>query len=183
MRMGYRAVTKSGEKKRCRLCDRLKSLSEFTKNKTNRDRLKHECRSCCRIKRQKYYLANRKKEIKKVREWITNNYQRQLKISRKSARKRRRADPMGTKKKDEQRRQAGNKERRAEINRRYYQRNKKKFRARDLARQALRKGLITKRPCKVCNSPESQMHHPDYRKAYQIEWLCSLHHGEQHQKD
>ena len=49
--------------------------------------------------------------------------------------------------------------------------------ARDLARAALRKGIISKRPCQVCGSEKSEMHHEDYSKPYDVIWLCKKHHG------
>lgn len=44
----------------------------------------------------------------------------------------------------------------------------------------LRRGLITKKPCEICNSEGSQMHHEDYSKPLEIKWLCRRHHLDLH---
>lgn len=49
-------------------------------------------------------------------------------------------------------------------------------RARLLATYALRRGELTKEPCFVCESPLSEMHHPDYGKPLEIVWVCRRHH-------
>ena len=49
-----------------------------------------------------------------------------------------------------------------------------------IARVAKRRGRIRQEPCVVCNSPHSQMHHPDYGNARKVIWLCAKHHRELH---
>lgn len=44
--------------------------------------------------------------------------------------------------------------------------------ARKLAAEALKKGLIKWEPCQYCKSENSQMHHDDYSKSYDVRWLC-----------
>lgn len=48
-------------------------------------------------------------------------------------------------------------------------------RRKDIARSKagvyLRRGKITRQNC-PCGSPESEMHHPDYDRPYDVEWLC-----------
>lgn len=34
------------------------------------------------------------------------------------------------------------------------------------------RGLIQKFPCQICDSTNSQMHHPDYDRPLFIVWLC-----------
>jgi hypothetical protein len=36
----------------------------------------------------------------------------------------------------------------------------------------LRRGKIKKADCIVCGSTESQMHHKDYTKPLEIDWMC-----------
>lgn len=62
--------------------------------------------------------------------------------------------------------------------------DKVKSSVRGQSRYRLRKGEITKKPCR-CGSPDSQMHHPDYSKPELVEWLCfrchrDLHRSEEH---
>lgn len=47
---------------------------------------------------------------------------------------------------------------------------------------AVKKGLIQKRPCEVCGSPDSDAHHEDYRRPLEVRWLCRLHHMHEHHK-
>lgn len=54
--------------------------------------------------------------------------------------------------------------------------------ARAYANVYLRRGDIEKKPCEVCSSLDSQMHHPDYSKPKQVIWLCRKHHLELHKK-
>lgn len=43
---------------------------------------------------------------------------------------------------------------------------------------AVRSGKIKKEPCIKCGDPNSQGHHEDYSKPYEVIWLCDLHHKE-----
>lgn len=51
-----------------------------------------------------------------------------------------------------------------------------KEKARREMQSALRKGIIKREPCEVCDNPRSQGHHEDYTKPLQVRWLCAIHH-------
>lgn len=53
-------------------------------------------------------------------------------------------------------------------------------RARLLATRALRRGELTKEPCSVCGSNNSEMHHRDYTQPLDVVWVCRRHHGMLH---
>jgi DNA-binding HxlR family transcriptional regulator len=57
-------------------------------------------------------------------------------------------------------------------------------RDKDIARQrvhrAVLKGVMTKRPCEVCNTNGAEAHHPDYRRPLDVVWLCQRHHSDVH---
>jgi len=56
-----------------------------------------------------------------------------------------------------------------------------KLLARAATNNALRSGLIVKRPCEVCGTTKRvEGHHDDYTKQLEIRWLCSKHHAEHH---
>lgn len=73
-----------------------------------------------------------------------------------------------------------NKQRRAEINRRYRQRHREKYRAHTILNNALASGKIQKLPCSQCGNPNSQAHHEDYSQPLEVVWLCARHHSELH---
>lgn len=53
--------------------------------------------------------------------------------------------------------------------------------ARSAAYDALVAGKIIKKPCEVCGDTESQMHHDDYNKPFDVRFLCRKHHRAEHQ--
>lgn len=58
----------------------------------------------------------------------------------------------------------------------------RKWKARSITAKALAKGELKQQPCKVCGSPDTEMHHTDYDKPLDIEWLCRSHHKQKHSK-
>ena len=46
--------------------------------------------------------------------------------------------------------------------------------------RAVRKGLLTKRPCEVCGAVKVDAHHDDYTKPLEVRWLCREHHMAHH---
>lgn len=59
---------------------------------------------------------------------------------------------------------------------------KVKDRARSYANVYRRRGKLVKVPCETCGSPRSQMHHHDYSKPLDVEWLCRPCHMALHQQ-
>lgn len=57
---------------------------------------------------------------------------------------------------------------------------RRKDNARSYANVYFRRGKIEKKPCKVCGSEQSQMHHHDYSKPLEVEWLCRPCHLQEH---
>lgn len=53
-------------------------------------------------------------------------------------------------------------------------------RARELARQAIKTGTLTKQRCEVCGSENTVAHHDDYSKPLEVRWFCRKHHREIH---
>lgn len=48
----------------------------------------------------------------------------------------------------------------------------KKANVRAITHYYVKKGKIQKENCKICNSPNSQTHHPNYDKPLEVIWLC-----------
>lgn len=55
-----------------------------------------------------------------------------------------------------------------------------RIRARVSVRAAVRLGKMMQLPCKVCGSPSTEGHHPDYSKPLEVVWLCRKHHSRLH---
>ena len=49
-------------------------------------------------------------------------------------------------------------------------------RVRSEAGNALRRGLIKRLPCVICGDKEVEMHHRDYTKPLEVDFLCKRHH-------
>ena len=55
-----------------------------------------------------------------------------------------------------------------------------RYRANYAVNNAIRDGRLVRMPCEKCGSPKSQAHHNDYRKVFDVRWLCFRHHRELH---
>lgn len=44
------------------------------------------------------------------------------------------------------------------------------------------RGKLAQQSCAHCGSPDSQMHHHDYSKPLEVEWLCRPCHMDEHRK-
>jgi len=58
--------------------------------------------------------------------------------------------------------------------------NPDKVQAHLAVNEALRRGELKREPCVECGNEVSQGHHPDYAKALEVIWLCSIHHNQLH---
>ena len=66
----------------------------------------------------------------------------------------------------------------------YGQSNVLKTRARWSLKQAVYAGLIKRGVCVVCGKLETDAHHKDYSKPYDVVWLCRKHHMRvEHRRD
>lgn len=59
---------------------------------------------------------------------------------------------------------------------------RKKDNCRSYAGVYLRRGNLTKEPCK-CGNSDSEMHHADYDKPLEVEWLCRACHLDHHKEE
>lgn len=55
-----------------------------------------------------------------------------------------------------------------------------KAKARQACRGKIKSGEIQKLPCRECGSKNSQAHHDDYSKPFDVIFLCPKHHSELH---
>ena len=75
---------------------------------------------------------------------------------------------------------------RRELSRATSAKNRKRFpekcRARNKVSNAIRDGRLERLPCVVCGDTKSEAHHTDYSKPFDVVWLCSSHHKQEHQR-
>jgi DNA-directed RNA polymerase beta' subunit len=57
-----------------------------------------------------------------------------------------------------------------------------KWKARSLAKYAVKIGVLKKEGCKKCGDDNVHAHHDDYKKPLQVIWLCPKHHAERHRE-
>jgi len=55
-----------------------------------------------------------------------------------------------------------------------------RVKAREIAREAIRSGKLTKQVCEICGSNNTQAHHDDYNNPLAVRWLCVKHHRQYH---
>ena len=115
--------------------------------------------------RQRYRERNLERALGQERQWRKNNRDDRLKSGRDSMKKYREKYP------DKVR----------ESGQRYDKNNPEKRRAKFAVARAVRSGRLIRGACEVCGEPETHGHHDDYSKPLEVRWLCSQHHGTEHQ--
>lgn len=55
-----------------------------------------------------------------------------------------------------------------------------RVRARQIIRNNIYRGKLSRQPCEVCGNPKSEAHHDDYSRPLDVVWLCPAHHAERH---
>ena len=60
---------------------------------------------------------------------------------------------------------------------------KKKKIARAMARIAVTRGQLVRKPCEFCGDTNSVIHHEDYSKPLEVMWLCTPCHRAHHRQD
>jgi hypothetical protein len=59
----------------------------------------------------------------------------------------------------------------------YKLKNPEKARAHKIYRKAIKDGILTRMPCRVCGKPNAEGHHEDYSKPLEVIPLCRRHHA------
>ena len=139
----------------CSQCKQRKSTSELFRDVRNTlsDCLHSECKECTKAAKRLWALKN-KRHI--VLYGLKKYY----------------ANPEEIRKKNRERRRG----------KRYPAGVDKHAKQHAVFEKALRQGKLKRLPCEVCGNPNSQGHHPDYRRPLFVQWLCHLHHQEKHRK-
>jgi len=137
---------------KCNKCDAV-----YDPPATHVEKSVHRCKPCLALE-QKTYRAKQKaagiKIVRKTPQIKTDKYNPNRKYHLSEQRKAYEASP--------ERRQ--------------------KQKTRSLLRAAVARGEIQKLPCNVCGNTNSQAHHEDYSKPYDVIWFCHQHHIENHKQ-
>jgi hypothetical protein len=64
---------------------------------------------------------------------------------------------------------------------RWIKKNPEKARAHMMVLRAIKRGLMSRKPCVICGEDITHAHHIDYSKPYDVTWLCHAHHMNEHQ--
>ena len=148
--------------KRCTKCKIEKELSEFSKNRSRRDRLQHVCKECCR----EYQQTATGKEVSQK----AHRKYRETKAGKEIEWKYAQSDP--------------GKEVRRKTNQKYKRLNTKKTKPHHAVEYALKTGKLT-RPnhCESCfKECRPDGHHEDYSRPLDVEWLCKKCHTNLHRR-
>jgi hypothetical protein len=150
--------------KRCFKCNKEKDLDDFYKHPQMKDGRVNKCKECAKTEN----IDNRKVKIEYYKDFDKKRNQdlnRKKYCARKSKKWR-----------------LNNPEKSAEIKSNWKKRNPLKYKAHSAVSNALKNGLIKKKPCEICGDKKSESHHPDYSKPLDIIWLCDFHHKEEHRE-
>jgi len=68
------------------------------------------------------------------------------------------------------------KEIRRRAGKKYRAKNIEKYKCRMKYSYAVEAGLLKRESCKTCGDPNTEGHHTDYSRPYDVIWLCPFHH-------
>ena len=149
--------------RRCCLCKRRKPLTDFTKNKSLPLGVTSECRPCHSRRlisyRRSEHGARKQRSYVRVyrlrhRDAVLRRYRRYQRANSTSRHVRERRN-----------------------------RERLKFRAREILRDSVKRGLVKKpHRCQQCGRARKPLHghHQNYDKPLAVDWLCAPCHGQRH---
>ena len=137
--------------KRCYDCGQEKPLSDFYKNASKPDGLTPACKDCHRAWRKDYYQRNFDKVNKKNLEWDLAN-QETMRVWRNKTQSKiyKEKKPTGI------------------------------YQIYQVVKIAVRHGVLTPMPCRICKCIDVVAHHEDYSKPLEVLWYCRRHHARLH---
>lgn len=170
--------------RRCSECGETKSLVEFSPDKRARDGRQAACKpcQCIRAKRSREKPGARERrrawrQQPRVKEWDRQYAQREYVKTR--ARENAKT-PGAVASRRKYRLTEKSKRALREWKRRYDAAHPEKSAAHSKVAHALKRGVLSKRPCEKCGDPRSEAHHDDYSKPLDVRWLCRPCHMEHH---
>jgi hypothetical protein len=155
-----------GYMKTCFKCNKKKKLNLFHRHPKMKDGHLNKCKECVIAYTKNYYCKNNDKIKKKDRE-------RDSRPERVAARK-----LYYEKCKNDLKLQKRN----AAYKKKWQENNKEKRAAHILTGNAIRRGILIRKPCEVCGKKKVEAHHNDYIKPLEVRWLCKKHHVQHHKQ-
>lgn len=149
--------------KTCFKCGAEKPLLDFYKHEKMKDGYLNKCKDCTRSD----VNLNRLKNIDHYKEYEKNR-----------AALPRRVEARANYAKTEAGKAARKRAKSA-----YIERNPIKRGVHVLTGNAIRDGLLIKKPCEICGNEKVHAHHDDYAKPLNVRWLCPAHHAEWHKEN
>jgi hypothetical protein len=151
--------------KRCTRCKRLRHPGDYYTSTSGRGGLSSQCKECIiAVVRARREREPEKLAIYERARWEREERKAAVKASLAKARVR---DP----------------ERFARYQREYQARFPERRKARMMVGNALKRGVLVRSRCEVCDAPFAQAHHDDYSKPLDVRWLCTTCHGLRHRKE
>jgi len=136
----------------CTSCKRELQLSCFYKNISRTDGHGSECKACHRAWRKLHYRNNKEATDATISRWRAENPEIYRALVNNGAKKNR-----------EKMKEIG-------IDGVYYK-----------VHRAVRAGVLTPEPCRICGCNDVVAHHEDYEKPLDVLWYCQRHHMRLHQ--
>ena len=69
-----------------------------------------------------------------------------------------------------------------EITRIWRAEDKRRQKAHNMVRNAVKTGKLVRQPCCRCGNPKTVAHHEDYDKPLDVMWLCQVCHTQRHKE-
>lgn len=153
--------------KTCTDCGLSKPITSFYRHKAMGDGHLNKCIECVKDRVRKHRMAN----IERIKEYDRNRPNREERRARNVKRNR-----------EKYHKDPAFKARVLETKKAWQARNNLKRRAHVMTGNAIKYGLLKKRPCEVCGANEVDAHHEDYRFPDDVRWLCHKHHMARHRE-
>lgn len=148
--------------KKCFKCLKTKNINDFYRHSQMLDGHLNKCKACSRLDA----VINRNKKIEYYREFD----------------RARAMTPKRIKLRNNYKKSEAGKRVISRLSREWRLRNPEKYSAHIKVGNAIRCGLLLKKPCDICGEVRSHAHHEDYQKPLAVRWLCSAHHRAEHDR-
>ena len=158
----------------CSRCGKLLALTFFRKCSKNKDGLKYVCSPCLKKDDKKYRIENPEKCKEQGAAWREIHWVED--------RERRRKHYLNNVKRRQKIKewQQNNRDKKLASLKKYRDSHKIEDAVRLKLNRAVKRGIVLKKPCEICQKSPADAHHSDYSKPLEVIWLCRRHHKAWH---